>query len=137
RVGEGIPLEDLVQRLQSIGYERREPVEMVGEFSLRGGIFDVFPAEASKPVRVEFFGDEIESIRQFDVESQRSVLKVTSANLLPLAEYPRSRSLLRQLADAAEEAELDLANPGEIFPGWEFLVPLVRPHRNNILSLTP
>ncbi len=137
RVGEEIPLEDLVQHLESVGYERREPVEMVGEYSTRGGIFDVFPAEASKPVRVEFFGDEIESIRQFDVESQRSVLKVSSAALLPLAEYPRSRSILRQLADAAEHAELDLANPGEIFPGWEFLVPLVRPRRSNILSLIP
>ena len=49
RVGEELPLEDLVQHLESIGYERREPVEMVGEYSLRGGIFDVFPAEASQP----------------------------------------------------------------------------------------
>lgn len=137
RVGEEIPLEDLVQHLQSIGYEKREPVEMVGEFSVRGGIFDVFPAEASKPVRVEFFGEEVESIRQFDVESQRSVLKVTSTNLLPLAEYPRSRSLLNQLAQAAEEAELDLSNPGEVFPGWEFLVPLVRPRTENVFSLIP
>ena len=137
RVGEELPLEDLVQHLESIGYERREPVEMVGEYSLRGGIFDVFPAEASRPVRVEFFGDEIESIRQFDVESQRSVLKVTSATLLPLAEYPRSRTLLRQLASAAEAATLELSNPGEIFPGWEFLVPLVRPRTNNVLQLQP
>ena len=104
--GEELPLEDLVQHLESIGYERREPVEMVGEYSVRGGIFDVFPAEASRPVRVEFFGDEIESIRQFDVDSQRSVLKISSTTLLPLAEYPRSRSLLRELADAAQEAEL-------------------------------
>ena len=137
RAGEEIPLEELVQHLQSIGYEEREPVEMVGEFSLRGGIFDVFPAESAKPVRVEFFGDEIESIRQFDVESQRSVLKVNSAMLLPLAEYPRSRSLLNQLAKAAYEQELDLANPGEVFPGWEFLVPLVRERKHNILSLAP
>ena len=137
RVGEEIPLDDLVQHLQSIGYEKRDPVEMVGEFSVRGGILDVFPAEASKPVRVEFFGDEVESIRQFDVESQRSVLKVTSTNLLPLAEYPRSRSLLNELARAAEQAELDLSNPGEVFPGWEFLVPLVRPRTENVFSLIP
>ncbi|MBV8551796.1 MAG: transcription-repair coupling factor [Acidobacteriaceae bacterium] len=135
RTGEEIPLEDLVQHLESIGYERREPVEMVGEFSVRGGIFDVFPAEAERPIRVEFFGDEIESIRQFDVESQRSVLKVSSAMLLPLAEYPRSRPLLRQLAEAAEQADLELSNPGEVFPGWEFLVPLVRPRAQNVFSL--
>jgi transcription-repair coupling factor (superfamily II helicase) len=135
RVGEEIPLEDLVQHLESIGYERREPVEMVGEYSLRGGIFDVFPAEATRPVRIEFFGDEVESIRQFEVESQRSVLKVNATTLLPLAEYPRSRALLRQLADAAEAEELELANPGEIFPGWEFLVPMVRPREHHLLSL--
>jgi len=116
RTGEELSLEDLVQHLESVGYERREPVEMVGEYSVRGGIFDVFPAEAARPIRVEFFGDEIESIRQFDVESQRSVLKVSTATLLPLAEYQRSRGT-------------------EIFPGWEFLVPLVRPRQNTLLSL--
>lgn len=137
RVGEELSLEDLTQHLESIGYERREPVEMVGEYSLRGGIFDVFPAEAAKPVRVEFFGDEIESIRQFEVESQRSVLKINSATLLPLTEYPRSRALLRQLAEAAEEADLDLSNPGEVFPGWEFVVPLVRPLDGSVLKLNP
>ncbi len=135
RAGEEIALEDLVQHIESIGYERREPVEMVGEYSVRGGIFDVFPAESSRPVRVEFFGDEIESIRQFDVESQRSVLKIPSTTLLPLAEYPRSRPLLRQLAEAAEKADLELSNPGEIFPGWEFLVPLVRPRSHDVFAL--
>ena len=67
-VGDELPLEDLLQHLESIGYEKREPVEMEGEFSLRGGILDVFPAEAPKPVRIEFFGDDIESMRRFDVE---------------------------------------------------------------------
>jgi transcription-repair coupling factor (superfamily II helicase) len=137
RTGEEISLEDLVQHLESIGYERREPVEMVGEYSVRGGILDVYPAESARPARIEFFGDEIESIRTFDVESQRSVLKITTATLLPLAEYPRSRSLLRQLAEAAGKLDLDLSNPGEIFPGWEFLVPLVRPRSHNLLSLSP
>ncbi|MGA8029034.1 MAG: transcription-repair coupling factor [Bryobacteraceae bacterium] len=134
RVHEEIPLDELVEHLENIGYERRDPVEMVGEYSVRGGIFDVFPAEAARPVRVEFFGDEIESIRQFDVESQRSISAISSTTLLPLAEYPRSRELLRQLAEAAEQAELDLSNPGEVFPGWEFLVPLVRPRTRNLLS---
>ncbi len=137
RVGEEIPLEDLIQHLESIGYEKREPVEMVGEYSLRGGIFDIFPAESDHPVRVEFFGDEVESIRQFDAESQRSILKINSTTLLPLTEHPRSRSLLRRLAEAAEEAELELANPGEVFPGWEFLVPLVQPRDNTVFSLNP
>ena len=65
------------------------------------------------------------------------MLKITSATLLPLTENPRSRSLLRELAEAAEQAELELSNPGEIFPGWEYLVPLVRPHTHSLLELNP
>ena len=76
RVGEEVPLEDVIAHLESVGYERREPVEMVGEYSVRGGILDVFSPEAAKPVRIELFGDQVESIRRFDVESQRSVLKI-------------------------------------------------------------
>ncbi len=94
RVGEEIPLEDLLAHLESIGYEKRDPVEMVGEYSLRGGILDIFPAEASKPIRIELFGDLIESIRRFDVETQRSVMKISEATLLPLAEYPKSRAII-------------------------------------------
>src|SRR5580698_5173410 len=131
RVGEEIPLEDLLAHLRSIGYEQRDPVEMVGEYSLRGGILDIFPAEASKPIRIELFGDLIESIRRFDVETQRSVLKVSEATLLPLAEYPKSRELFLELAE-----QMDVASPGDPFPGWEFAVPLVRPRNFSLFSLT-
>lgn len=131
RVGEEIPLEDLLSHLESIGYEKRDPVEMVGEYSLRGGILDIFPAEASKPIRIELFGDLIESIRRFDVQTQRSVMKVSEATLLPLAEYPKSRQLFLELAD-----QMDVASPGDPFPGWEFAVPLVRPRRYSLFSLT-
>jgi transcription-repair coupling factor (superfamily II helicase) len=137
RTGEEIPLEDLIQHLESIGYEKRDPVEMVGEYSGRGGILDVFPAEAQKPVRIEFFGDEIESIRSFDVESQRSILKLNSTLLLPLLEHPRSLSTLRQLGEAMDGDNDDLLNPGDPFPGWEYLVPLLRPRTDTLLSLCP
>ena len=105
RVGEEIPLEDLLAHLESIGYEKRDPVEMVGEYSLRGGILDIFPAEASKPIRIELFGDQIESIRRFDVETQRSVLKIAETTLLPLAEYPKSREVLQAIAEEVDVAE--------------------------------
>lgn len=108
RLNEEVPLEELINYLQAIGYERREPVEMVGDFSVRGGILDVFPPESTKPVRVEFFGDLIESMRRFDVETQRSVLKVTDCTLLPLQEMPRTQELVDQLGEYALE------------PGWEF-----------------
>jgi transcription-repair coupling factor (superfamily II helicase) len=130
RVGEEIPLEVLLAHLESIGYEKRDPVEMVGEYSLRGGILDIFPAEASKPIRIELFGDLIESIRRFDVETQRSVMKVAETTLLPLAEYPKSRDLFRDLAE-----QMDVPSPGDPFPGWEFAVPLVRPRTQSLFSL--
>jgi len=81
-----------------------------------GGIVDVFSPEASHPVRIELFGDEIESIRRFEVESQRSVLKLESCTLLPLTEYPKPRHEATQ-------------------PGWEFLVSLEQPRPDSLLSL--
>jgi transcription-repair coupling factor (superfamily II helicase) len=122
RVGDEIPLEDLITHLDSIGYEKREPVEMVGEYSVRGGIIDVFPAETERPVRIEFFGDEIESMRRFDVESQRSILQIKDVTLLPLIEYPRSAALFDRLPNGGA-------------PGWEFWVPYVHPRTTSIFSL--
>ncbi|MBI1788523.1 MAG: transcription-repair coupling factor [Acidobacteria bacterium] len=90
RAGDEVPLPDLIQHLESVGYQRREPVEMVGEFSVRGGIVDVFSPESAQPVRIELFGDQIESIRRFEVASQRSIAKIESCSLLPLTEYPKS-----------------------------------------------
>ena len=72
-VGDSLPVEELASWLLERGMMRAEVVEVPGEFSLRGGIFDVFPTDATEPVRIEFFGDEVESIRPFDAESQRSL----------------------------------------------------------------
>jgi transcription-repair coupling factor (superfamily II helicase) len=138
RVGEELPLDEVVAHLESIGYERREPVEMVGEYSVRGGILDVFSPDGQKPVRIDLFGDQVESIRRFDVESQRSVLKVEDCLLLPLTEYQRSRALLAELGRLMEEADIpgrDLPPPGEPFPGWELVAPMVRPRLSSVFAL--
>jgi transcription-repair coupling factor (superfamily II helicase) len=123
RLNEEVPLEELVNYLEAIGYQRREPVEMVGDFSVRGGILDVFPPESAKPVRVEFFGDLIESMRRFDVETQRSVLKVTDCTLLPLREIPRTGELVAQLGEQALE------------PGWEFHAARVLPRNHSLAEM--
>ena len=112
--GEELPLETIEAHLRLIGYERRDPVEMVGEYSIRGGILDVFGAESSRPLRIEFFGDEVESIRRFDVETQRSILKISEAEILPLLEQPRH---------------------GAVFPGWEFAAAVEEPRRHSLLAL--
>jgi transcription-repair coupling factor (superfamily II helicase) len=138
RAGDELPLEDVVAHLASIGYERRDPVEMVGEYSVRGGILDVFSPESPKPVRVDLFGDQVDSIKRFEVESQRSVLKIEEATLLPLTEYQKSRTLLAELSERLQESGVstrDLPAPGEPFPGWELLAPMVRPHETSIFAL--
>jgi len=114
RTGEELPLDTIEAHLRSIGYERRDPVEMVGEYSIRGGILDVFGAESERPLRIEFFGDDVESIRRFDVESQRSILKVSEAQILPLLEQPRH---------------------GQVSPGWEFTVAAEEPREHSLLAL--
>ena len=135
RTGEELPLESIEAHLKSIGYEKRDPVEMVGEYSIRGGILDVFGAESARPLRVEFFGDEIESIRKFDVETQRSIVKLSEAQVLPLAEQPRSRELLHAIAEKLSYQ--GVASPGDPFPGWEFAAALAEPREKSLLALAP
>ncbi len=64
--------ERLIEHLRIVGYNQVDVVEMPGEFAHRGGLLDVYPPEPDRPVRIEFFGDEVESIRKFDPETQRS-----------------------------------------------------------------
>ncbi len=74
---------DLTAELLELGFERVEFVEQPGELALRGGILDVYPFAGDYPIRAEFFGDEIDSIREFDPGSQRSVSRLTTARLVP------------------------------------------------------
>ena len=83
-----ISLEEVVGHLTKTGYIRTELVEMEGQFSVRGGILDVFPAEGTKPVRIELLGDTVESLREFDPETQRSTGPVNRVILPPLTEFP-------------------------------------------------
>jgi transcription-repair coupling factor (superfamily II helicase) len=80
-VGDSIPVEELTGWLLDRGMTRSEVVEVPGEFSLRGGILDVFPTDSADPVRIEFFGDDVESIRPFDAESQRSLDRWTTVTV--------------------------------------------------------
>jgi transcription-repair coupling factor (superfamily II helicase) len=139
----------LVEHLLSVGYTRVDVVEMPGQVTLRGGILDVYSPEMERPVRVEFFGDEIESIRRFDPDTQRSASMLDDALLLPLTETPVTNKILTainarltrsglagaQLEGGDEPAELvTLTHSPEstyshvmeatIFPGWEFFAPI-------------
>ncbi len=99
RVGERTRLDDLVRELLRLGHEPVIEVAGRGEFARRGGIVDVFPAGAELPVRIELFGDEIDSVRAFDPADQRTVRGLESVALLPASEFLLPRSGVAGLRD--------------------------------------
>ncbi len=85
-----IMLEEFLQHLAATGYVRAELADMPGQFASRGGIIDVFPSEAANPVRIELVGDTVESLREFDPDTQRSVRPVEQVTLPPMSEFLRN-----------------------------------------------
>ncbi len=134
RRGETLETEPLIRHLNTVGYSSTDVVEMPGEYALRGGILDVYSPEADRPVRIEFFGDEVESIRKFDPATQRSSNPVDEALLLPLTENPVNEELLgaiharlsgKRITGAEEVVEQAIRSGGvTVFPGWEFYAPV-------------
>ncbi len=86
KVGSSIARDKLVEILEKLGYHRDSMVTSTGEYAVRGFVLDVFLAQQSKPIRIEFFGDDIESIRYFDEETQRTVENIESVSCLPIDE---------------------------------------------------
>lgn len=98
KVGEEYDLDELLARFVSMGYNRETMVEHRGDISVRGGIVDVFPISSELPYRLEFFGDEIDTIRRFEPETQRSVSQEESIQILP-----RSEKALLESKDVAKQ----------------------------------
>ncbi len=96
--------EDLISRLAALGYEREELVAAPGQFSVRGGVVDIFPSHAEAPVRLELFGDEVESLRTFDVSTQRSMAALSSCRVLPARELILTPEEAEQAAARVEQA---------------------------------
>ncbi|MGD0962877.1 MAG: transcription-repair coupling factor [Candidatus Acidiferrales bacterium] len=117
---ETIPHAELLRFLAGAGYEKQITCEMPGHFAVRGGIIDVFPPEALQPVRIELFGDTIESIRAFDSSTQRSTNPVERATLLPLTEFPHPAEVLEHSGARAAAGREDDAIERGFYPGWEF-----------------
>jgi transcription-repair coupling factor (superfamily II helicase) len=86
KTGQTLDRDQFLSQLSSLGYEASDPVRIPGQFSHRGGLIDVFPTGRDYPVRIELFGDEVESIRQFDSNSQRSVGNIPAISLAPSRE---------------------------------------------------
>ena len=146
RRGDAIDIDSLLGHLNTVGYSTADVVEMPGQYALRGGILDVYSPEAERPVRVEFFGDEVDSIRRFDPASQRSSNPLDEALLLPLTETPVSDQLLgaihtrlsgKRVAGTEEIVEAALRSGGvTTFPGWEFYAPVAGADRS-VFDLLP
>jgi transcription-repair coupling factor (superfamily II helicase) len=147
RRGEEADPETLVAHLASVGYQPVDMVEMRGQYALRGGIFDIYPPEMDGPLRIEFLGDEIESMRKFDPETQRSSAPVDEAILLPLTETPMTNALLSrvhtrlsgQRLEGESEAVHDAveAEGTNVFPGWEFFAVAASGRQRTVLDLIP
>jgi transcription-repair coupling factor (superfamily II helicase) len=138
--------EELVERLIASGYVREEPVGAVGEFSMRGGILDVWSPGRSAPVRIEFFGDTVDSIREFDAETQLSTGQLTEVAIAPMrelsvksedfhewAERARTRWSDERYARALRDRTM-YADEGEEFTGWEWLMSLVRERHASVFD---
>jgi transcription-repair coupling factor (superfamily II helicase) len=131
--GNQVRMDDIAARLERNGFDRVATVREVGEFAVRGGILDVFVPGAEEPVRLDFFGDTLESIRSFDPASQRTISQVRSLDLNPMSEVtltPESISRFRKnylsLFGAAtrDDALYAAVSEGRRYAGMEHWLPM-------------
>ena len=146
KLDEDFPPEDLIEKLVACGYVREEPIKNVGEFSVRGGILDVWSPTAEHPVRIEFFGDTVDTIREFDAETQLSTRHLKDISIAPMREFAATAQDFVDWAFFASERfsddrfarnlkdRTDFAAEGEDFSGWEFLLPLSKPRTASIFD---
>ena len=148
-LGNSMSRDGIISQLRSLGYVREDPVSETGEFSFRGGIVDVFSPSLENPIRLEFFGDEIDSIREFDPSSQRSIRLLESSQIVPMREavvsahdiekwHSRAPEYWTKVACAKDlEEKLQFSRHGELFPGFEYLLPLVLEHNASLFDYFP
>ncbi len=131
--GQELPLEQLSRKLTNAGYLNVDNVHEHGEYAIRGALMDVFPMGAESPIRIDWFDNEIESIRWFDPETQRSISKVTEIKMLPAKEFPTTPQGIQHFRQAfREHFDADpLSSPlyqdissGIIPAGIEYYLPL-------------
>jgi len=149
-VEEDIDGDRLADKLISSGYERSSMVEEPGDFSIRGGIFDIFSPLYSDPIRIELFGDTVESIRFFSAITQRTIKNIPEAVILPARETILKSSHLTQIINRIRKQSSKLNIPATkarglihrirkegVFPGIESLIPLIYPHPGSFFDYVP
>jgi len=159
-VGSEVEMEDFLHNLIELGYERVELVERKGEMSIRGGIIDLYPIDSDWPVRIELFDVEIDSIRTFDMVTQRSHENLQSVTISPAKEMIVSTSVLKESAVRLEKklgetlgkvkdgfvkeklmkkigGDIELMQQGERFPGLYSYISAIYPMNETILQYLP
>ena len=143
---EDFPPEELIEKLVASGYVREEPLQNVGEFSVRGGILDVWSPTAENPVRIEFFGDTVDSIRAFNPATQLSTEQLKEISIAPMREFSAKAEDFMNWASQARNRfsdakfarnlkdRTDFAVEGEDFSGWEFLIPLINSRKSSVFD---
>uniref|UniRef100_UPI0040497658 transcription-repair coupling factor n=2 Tax=Candidatus Planktophila sp. TaxID=2175601 RepID=UPI0040497658 len=143
QVGQEQSMEELVRHLSSLAYVRTDLVERRSEFAVRGGIVDLFLPLSDYPVRIDFFGDEIEDISYFEVSDQRTIKPVDSSiTIFPcrellLTEDVKKRALKAKSKYVGAEEMLDKISEGIVFEGMESLIPLLIEKTEVLLSRVP
>ncbi len=150
QVGQTLDRDVLIEKLATAGYSRVAIVEDPGEFAVRGGIVDLFSPHLELPCRIEFFDDEIESIRDFDAASQRSQEKrdhvaaappqellVDREQVVARADAVRALAVEQENDDGEIEELLDAMLRGSLPPGIEALGPVLQPEQESVLDYLP
>ena len=140
KVGDIVDIEKLTNTLVNLGYERVSKIEGFGQFSIRGGIIDIFSLEYTNPIRMELFDDEIDSIRTFDVFSQMSIEKIKKVIITPSREfiYPQDldkivKKLEKEINDNTDEdtiSNIDKISSKTYFEGIENYIDYIYPQEN-------
>lgn len=140
-VNSEVPLETVVDALIRLGFRRVSNVEEVGDFSVRGGLVDFFSPGAARPVRVEYFGDTVETIRTFEVSDQRTRGNLSSVSLLPRREAPYDLSKVEEFLDSVGDKEEEIIRSRFLndpdLPGLEWLAPLFHSARSSLSEHLP
>ncbi len=144
--GNGINMEKLITRIEAMGFVRSSTVMEVGEYAVRGGILDLFPTGHSKPVRLDFFGDTLESLRQFDAESQRTTGNLAKLILMPISELAYGKAITStfrqryvELFGAVTETDplYEAVSSGSRFQGMEHWLPLFHKSLETVFDYVP
>jgi transcription-repair coupling factor (superfamily II helicase) len=142
RSGQTLEFERIAGQLAALGYHRTDRVEARGEFAVRGGIVDVFPAQADVPVRIDFWGDEIEEIREFSVATQRSQDAVEELLAYPAREVRPGGAITERAGELTRSepwaaSTWDRIGEGQLFPGMESWLPWLAGERTLVDELRP